>query len=270
MLVPEKKIPAIVLSYDRNRVFAENMILSYQELWRSHPFHFFVPYQENLKLHPNIDRSSVTLVNTKPQIRETVLALLEPFEDDDLVFWSIDDKFPTLLRAGVLNSVFSSLMNPAVNAGFQALLFTRARSLVSFPGIDRTETEVLGLPAYRVHTNNQFWLHQLVRVGRLRDFFGTLPEISQAKEMDRYVRNLPSPDSVFVLKTNALILNESTSRGVPTTAALGSLQEKSISIPSGLGSASVEIRPIGQPTLGERVRKYRHDLCSFATKYRTG
>ena len=266
MKLDDMRIPAIVLTFDRNRRFTENMILSYQNLWPRNPFRFFIPYQENMDLDSRIKRSSVSFIQTKPGIRDSVLTLLENFEDGALVYWAIDDKFPVSVVTRTMDSVFDSLLQPTTGEDFEGLLFTRARSLVSYPGIERTESTVLGHSAFRVRSNSQFWLHQLVRVGRLRAFFESLGPISEAKKMDDHVKYLSPPSARFVLRKNALVLEESTSRGIPTKAALLSLQRQRISdAPRDVVNAPV-IRTIGKRTALQEIRRQRHDITAILKK----
>ena len=56
-----KQIKAIVLTYDKYRVFTDNMILCYEKLWPNHPFIFHVPYQE---LPPTIQTNKVKYIQS--------------------------------------------------------------------------------------------------------------------------------------------------------------------------------------------------------------
>ena len=267
MLTLGKKIAAVVLSVDHNRPFAENMILAYQDLWPNHPLHFFLPYQKNQTLDPRIDSASVTLVRTEPEIKQTVLTLLSQFDQEDMVFWSIDDKFPQRIDTGILKSIFDSVGGSTFDVKFDGLLFTRARSLVSYPGIQKSEKEILGIPAYEVLTNKQFWLHQLVRVRRLRQLFESMPSIARAKDMDLHIPSLEPPIARFVLKRTALVFDESSRRGIPTLAAIESLQRREIFSPFEEGGKTAAMRSIGRPNMEETIQIFRHDLRASIRKH---
>ena len=56
-----KNINAIVLTYDQNRVFTENMIKSYENIWTDHPFIFHIPYQKLNKINVKREQGAETI-----------------------------------------------------------------------------------------------------------------------------------------------------------------------------------------------------------------
>src|SRR5437016_4718972 len=81
---------AIVLTYDRNRAVTEHMILKYEQLWPDHPFTFRIPYQE--LAGPANPRHEY--IRTPPEIRPTVLQLIAGLDDNEWIYWCVDDKYP--------------------------------------------------------------------------------------------------------------------------------------------------------------------------------
>jgi hypothetical protein len=255
-------LPAIVLTKDSYRPFTENMILAYQALWPDHPFQFLVPYQENRKIDARADKKRVTLIPSPPEIAATVLTLLEGMNGDSFVYWCIDDKFPLRLNKSFLQDAFDICIEGAESTQIDGFLFTRDRSLIDYPDITRSKVRFSGLSSFGVNTNNQFWLHQIVRVSRLRSFFLSLPSIRSAKEMDLHVSNLDHPKNLYVTKANALILAESTSRGLVTKQGLASCRARKIQIEEPTGPL-VGVPPIGRLSFSRRLRLLRHNLKSL-------
>ena len=72
--VPDRRLPAIVLTCDRYRPFAEHMIKRYDAVWPTHPFAFHVPYQRR-----PLEGGRVVSCPAPEPIRGTVLALLDAF-----------------------------------------------------------------------------------------------------------------------------------------------------------------------------------------------
>ena len=89
----ELKLKAIVLTHDENHLLTDHMIQSYQEVWPSNPFKFRVPYQK----HPGeLNRKygdKIDLIQTPPDIKQTVLTLIQDLSDEEWVYWSLDDKY---------------------------------------------------------------------------------------------------------------------------------------------------------------------------------
>src|SRR5919204_1255058 len=121
---------AIVLTYDRHRPITEHMILQYERLWPDHPFVFRVPYQ-NLR-GSNSDR--ITYVKTpggKPaDIPASVLQLLADVDDEEWVYWCMDDKYPIQLTTEKIARLISYAMQSPKMSG---LLFCRCRQLLKHP-----------------------------------------------------------------------------------------------------------------------------------------
>ena len=82
-----KNINAIVLTYDRNRIFTENMIKSYEKIWVDHPLIFHIPYQNLNKIDV---KSKVIFHKSKPDIHSTINTLLKNFNDNEMIYWCID------------------------------------------------------------------------------------------------------------------------------------------------------------------------------------
>jgi len=117
---------AIVLTCDRYRAVTEHMILKYKELWPDHPFVFRIPYQE---LGGRATASS-EYVKTPPDIRETVLQLIADLDDDDWIYWCVDDKYPIQFVLGKINQfVEDAVRTPSLSG----LLFCRCKALLRKP-----------------------------------------------------------------------------------------------------------------------------------------
>jgi len=88
------KIRAIVLTCDRYRAVTEHMIFQYDRLWPDHPFVFHVPYQEL----GGVDTEQVKYFPTPSDIKGTVLRLLTQIDEEEWIYWCVDDKYPLLVR----------------------------------------------------------------------------------------------------------------------------------------------------------------------------
>ena len=116
MSLPDK-IKAIVLTYDRYRAITEHMIFQYDQLWPDHPFVFHVPYQE-LR---GVDMEQVKYLQAPSDIKRTVLHLLTEIDDEEWIYWCVDDKYPIQLVTDKIASLISHAMrSPEVDGLYSA------------------------------------------------------------------------------------------------------------------------------------------------------
>jgi len=107
------KIKAIVLTCDRYRAITEHMIFQYDRLWPGHPFVFHVPYQEL----DGVDTEQVKYLTAPSDIKGTVLHLLTDIDDEEWIYWCVDDKYPIQLVTDKIGTLISHAMrSPEVDA----------------------------------------------------------------------------------------------------------------------------------------------------------
>ncbi|MCK4895137.1 MAG: hypothetical protein KAT07_14275 [Calditrichia bacterium] len=227
---------AIVLTYDKYRALTEHMIFKYQQLWPDHPFYFRIPYQY-LK---GEDTSKCEYIHCSIDIKETVLTLLRDLDDDEWVYWCIDDKYPISLDLPRINVVMNWVLNSPPDQ-CSGMLFCRIRSVLNgkalrqdWIGRNVRLRDSFG-NTYLLRKNyEQIWLHQFLRVKVIRHLFEKLPDtIENAKVMDSLKSKISLPKShfLFVTKENLATFGESTSRGELTLNCYESIAENSLALP---------------------------------------
>jgi len=228
------KIKAIVLSYDRHRAIADHMILQYERLWPDHPFVFIVPYQTLER--PNTARVRyVKAPGGKPSdIPRTVLELIASFDDEELVYWCSDDKYPIRL---VTDKIARLLEHARRSPGIAGLMFCRCRATLNQPALTLYPAEFTtpdGDILVERRAWYQFWIHQFVRVKVLRHYFSELPDdLPSAKALDEFREEIVKlPDHrLFVTKENFAVFGESTQRGLITRNCYDSIMKSEIELP---------------------------------------
>src|SRR5678816_3373692 len=120
------KIKAIVLTCDRWRAITRHLILKYERLWPDHPFIFQVPYQE-LR---GTDTDRVKYHAAPEDIKGTVLHLLTEIDDEEWIYWCVDDKYPIQLITDKIASLISHAMRSTEVDG---LLFCRCGTTLDNP-----------------------------------------------------------------------------------------------------------------------------------------
>lgn len=223
-------MPAIVLTCDEYRPFTENMVQAYEELWPSHPFVFHIPFQKNANPLTRVPGAKIKMVSSPRPIRGTILALLEPFHDDVFIYWCIDDRFPLAVAAQKLDSIFASFLEGRVESSkVDGLAFTRARGLLGPPNLDSKSELLLDWRVLRRRNLNGIWFPQVLRVGFLRDFYSSIPELVVAKQYDHWKKVSVVPKNLFVTRETLISHAESTHRGIATALALETMSRRGIS-----------------------------------------
>ena len=187
MSLPDK-IKAIVLTCDRWRAITRHLILKYERLWPDHPFIFM--FHTRSFAEPTPTESSTT---RRPRtLRGTILHLLADIDDEEWIYWCVDDKYPIQLPTDKVTSLISHAMR---SPGIDGLLFCRCRALLSIPALTLHPKKVKNLfgDVYLERKGWwQIWIHQIMRAKVLRHLFKHLPDhIPSAKAMDDLKDDVP-------------------------------------------------------------------------------
>lgn len=225
------KIKAIVLTYDKYRSFTDHMILCYEKLWPRHPFVFHVPFQE---VEPTLSSDRVNYVKTPSDIKGTVLTLLKDLDDEEMVYWCIDDKYPINLNVDAIEKVHQEVFQSEENT-MDGVLFCRCRGMLEKKNLIKKGFFSKNNSDYIERRNyQQIWLHQYLKVKVIRHLFNLFPDtISTAKVMDSFKDKLDKPEEhrVYVTRNNYATFGESASRGIVTENCFNSMQNLGIAIP---------------------------------------
>ncbi len=214
---------AIVLSCDKYHQVTDHMIRAYQTLWPDHPFTFRVPYQNYPQDLVNQHKENIELINSPPNIKQTLLTLISDLSDQEWVYWCIDDKYPIFLDVEIVSNLYKYIKS-IENLESQGLMFCRCRKLL-FKHNLRTNSKIQIQPDISlVERKNyyQFWIHQFLRVSVLRELFQQFPDREfSAKEMDYFTGQVDNQtvmpfkknQKMYVTLKNHAQFGESTHRG---------------------------------------------------------
>jgi hypothetical protein len=230
LCVRGSQMKAIVLTCDRFRAITAHMILQYERLWPEHPFVFHVPYQ-TLR---GSETQRTKYIKTPENIRATALQLIADLDDEEWVYWCIDDKYPIRLLLDKIEPLISDAVRTTDMSG---LLFCRCRVTLTDPKRALYPDKIVS-PSGEVLLERkawfQIWLHQLLKVKVLRYLFSHLPEeIPNAKAMDEFKDKIPKlPEHrLFVSEKNFAVFGESTHRGAITQNCYESITASGIELP---------------------------------------
>lgn len=231
---------ALVLTFDKYRFFAAHMIMCYEQLWPNHPFLFRVPYQnEEVKFFfENQFGQKVEMIKSPSGIVDTMFALSDDLEDDEWVYWCMDDRYPMKINVEEVEKCRRFIESDEGNK-IAGLMFCN-NPRIWMPEncywrrykIKTAERQKY----YRRKNYTMIWNHQFLRVSVVRTFFGLFPRVmKQAKEMD-YIKDkavLPDNQRLYMLDHNIAVYGESTNRGVMLKNCAESFLEKGLEMPEG-------------------------------------
>jgi hypothetical protein len=225
------EMKAIVLTCDRYRAITEHMILQYERLWPDHPFVFRIPYQQI----GGTDTQRTNYRKTPEAIKATVLHLLADVDDEEWIYWCVDDKYPVRLVTEKITDLITRAISSPEMSG---LLFCRCRITLDSPKLALYPEEIIN-PSGDIYFERKawylIWIHQLLKAKVLRHLFTQLPDrIPSAKEMDQLKDDIVKPSELrlFVTKENFAVFGESTSRGLITQNCYESMVASNIELPA--------------------------------------
>jgi hypothetical protein len=235
---------AIVLSCDKYHPIAEHMILKYQELWPTNPFTFRVPWNNTL---PNkiINRfnEKIEPIHTNVEFKKTFHDLTKDLDDDEWIFWCIDDKYPIELNEQIANQVIkfiSSIKDTDIvyiSFHFVRAVKRHALELKGHPNPDKRGEQIKFQDLnFLQHHRIQPWLHQFFRVKTLRKLWSFISEpekhVAYTMDDDIWKNAHLIAGKRFVVEHNICTYGESTWKGKLTRNCHTSFKEQDLPIPS--------------------------------------
>jgi len=230
---------AIVLSCDRYHPFTEHMIASYQAIWPSHQFTFRIPYQQYPQQLNDKFGSGIELISTPADIKQTVLTLISDLQDDEWIYWCIDDKYLVDIDEDSASSCFE-WVNKITDPSVCGVMFCRCRKLLDSANLytKNTLSSPHGNQYIQRRNYYQIWVPQFMRIKVLRELFLGFPDRAfSAKEMDVFTRQEPGmivkpfnkTDRMYVSSHNHACFGESTVGGQVTQNCQMSMRKYGIS-----------------------------------------
>jgi hypothetical protein len=249
---------AIVLTYDRYRCLTEHMIHQYRLLWPDNPFTFRIPCQQL----PDRNQAGREYIQCPPDIKSTVLALLDGLDDQEWIYWCIDDKYPVTLDVNGMESIMRWIDSTG-NIQADGILCCRPKKLMKQKRLTGTRIRTSsGITLLERKNYKCIWIHQFLRAKVLKHLFKSLPdEIPDAKAMDGLKEQICKPDEhrLFVTAETLVVFGESTSRGMLTKNCYRSLQRQGLPLPDWYNGklAGTNIHGKMPGRLARHLRNYR-------------
>jgi hypothetical protein len=221
---------AIVLTYDRNAVLTEHMIRCYEDLWPNHPFVFRIPFQHENRCYPLKNRE---YLRTSSDIKPTILTLIKDLDDEEWIYWNIDDRYPTKIKQHGLTNIIHNLSKVDL-PDLCGIMFCRSRIMMKR---ERLMTSLVSFSDFLLFERIDYfkiWMPQFLKVKVIRYMFNKFPDvIEKAIDMDALKNALTKPPHhrLFVTNEDYADFEESTIGGVLTELCYSDLLAKGFNIP---------------------------------------
>ena len=226
------------------------MILCYEKLWPDHPFIFHVPCQE---LPPTLRTTKVRYFQCPSDIKGTIQSLLYDLDDDEMIYWCIDDKYPIALDIKNIEEMHQYLTVESSD-DVDGLLYCRCRGMLKNKNLTgKTVMDGQGRVWLERRNYKQIWIHQYLKAKVLRSLFDSFPrEIPAAKTMDLFASQVVKPEGhrLFVTRSNFSVFGESTSRGAITRNCLNSMNAFNLAKPPWASEVTSEEITMGYLSAG--------------------
>ena len=227
---------AIVLSFDKQSGFVELVYKKYMELWPDCPLQFRIPYNEkseNKSFEYFKIKENVELVKTPVAIRSTMQALLNDLDEEEWVYWCIDDRYPIEIKdLEMLNSIYTAVVSGDVDHLNAVKLFAWREELAD----NRLEIGGAGYRLQKPASLFGFWHHYFIKVKVLKYFFlsDNLPEkysISDLTMTYHFMEEIDLLKHTAVPEQDILILGEPCFEGKLTANGCELLKKYDCPIP---------------------------------------
>lgn len=252
---------ALILTLDRQIEFAQLVIQSYSKLWPTSTFIYRVPYNREyprvLAQQPNIE-----LIQTGEGIKSTMFSLLNGIEDDEFVYWAIDDRYPVRIRnTRILDRIQAFISADRTNIDAVKLISLDANLC------DEGSRIVLGGIRFRWQTKflaNGFYMHHFVRARILRNFFldFELPDNYSIREFHERLLETGIGNRLLVPRNSLIRFGETSRNGKITLNGLYDLKRYQIKIPDLVHTNKIVI----YGNHGEVIEPWRYKIARIYKK----
>lgn len=226
-----KKIKVLILTYDQQIGLAELVVKKYSSLGLAANLEFLIPVNsQNTKFNGQYD--SVRFIPSKPDILSTMKALLDECDDDEWVYWGIDDRYPIEVERDSFNSIVTAVRNGLSRQveGIKLLPWREELRDSSF--------EISGNEFFLQKPISMFgfWHHQFLRSKILKQAFfkynkHSFNSVNSFNSYYQKMEKIPFFDNIYVSSRPIISLGEPLWCGKLTTNGVLELQGNNCSIP---------------------------------------
>jgi len=234
---------AIVLTYDKYVRITDHMIQNYMTIWPENPFIFRIPYQIYPSFLKDKYQNKVQLIKTDRKIKPTLLGLIEDLNDDEWIYWCIDDRYPINMKIDDVSYIYHWILNipPSDLSGIMFSNFPKMMHVKNIMSENHCIYDKRGRKYFRRKNYAMIWMHQFLRVSVIRKLFNEFPDdFNQAKQMDYFKASLVLREEhkLYMYSKSIAEYGESTHRGKMTLNCVESFKKLGMNFPTGFEIAN--------------------------------
>ena len=231
---------AVVLTCDKYMAFADHTIQTYENLWKNNNFVYRVPYNSN---YPEFMKQKygdkIEFVKTEFPIKATVLSLLEELDDNEWIYWCMDDRYLVRIKHKITQEIYE-LVKTIEDPNICSFLVIAVEPYFHTDKYLKKDSKLLtksGFAFYEtIFTDSRrlmsCWRPQFIRVKVLRRLFESFPDYDfVAKEMNNFPKKKLEGEKFYVPEQNLVVVGESTHRGELTENCASSFKKLGLEIP---------------------------------------
>ncbi len=231
---------AIVFTCDKYMAFANHTIMSYERHWPSNQFTYRVPYNTTYpQFMADHYGKKLELVKTDSPIRATVLQILADLDEQEWIYWCMDDRYILRARDKELQALYEfvltitdpliySVLAIATQPYFHHEKFIKKDSFFDV----KEDLRIYETVFTEEERLMEMYRPQFVRVKQLRRLFESFPDRDfVAVEMNGFPHQKLKGEKAYVPEKNLLLVGESTHRGELTENSLMSFKQLGLDIP---------------------------------------
>lgn len=253
---------ALVITHDANHCLTDHMIDCYQSLWPFNPFQFVVPYQEFPNQLENKYGNKIILKKAPRDVKGCLEVLISDLQDDEWVYWCIDNKYPEALNISQHEKAISWVTS-INNKNIAGISLCRAQDWLKKEYLKDSFIRNNACQVFLERLDNRhIFLHQFVRVKVLRTLLTHFPN----RPINTMRLDCLSPiifnndkERLFVLDTNRLMLAESIVDEKIPKNCFKSIQKKGIKFPESRQVGEVEVligSDVDNPVVKKSIRRH--------------
>ena len=240
---------AIFLTYDKHRIFAKQCIMTHEESGAFEQVQYLFPWNESYPddLISIFGKDKIIPVKTEPPIKKTIEALLENVEDDEWVYWVMNDNYiDEIVNSDKVKMTieWAEKHSKPTDYGVQMFMgpYNIEHGIVNRNDyVEYTNGEEI-IQLYKKSKITYQWRSQICRAKVIKTMFSCLDEPKQIKDMDYQLLtpaakpfwDLSKEGNFYAIMPSVTLLAEQINKSKMTKNCAASFKELGLQIPDGL------------------------------------
>tara|TARA_R110000824_G_scaffold331078_1_gene517837 strand:+ start:15158 stop:15940 length:783 start_codon:yes stop_codon:yes gene_type:complete len=182
---------AIFLTYDKHRLFAKQCLMTHERSGAFSEIQYLFPWNESYPedLISLFGKEKIIPIKTEAPIKKTIETLLQNVEDDEWVYWVMNDNYiDKVVSVEKVKLIIDWVKNHSklTDYGVQMFMgpYNIEHGIVTRDGYIEHQNEEETIRLYKKSKITYQWRSQICRAKVIKTMFSCLDEPKQIKDMD--------------------------------------------------------------------------------------